>query len=133
MPVNASDEDLLTALIYTESGDDYDEMVGVACVVINRMNKTGDSMYDVLYAKGQFTVAANGSLARAYEKWVNKSYSSSVSWRWERANKAAKHVLANGSGDFDYLFFRMYSAYYENYYEKSVVIGTTIFHNGKRK
>ncbi len=133
VPEDASDEDLLTALIYTESGDDFEEMKGVACVVINRMKQTNDSMYDVLYAPGQFTVAAKGTLANAYARWVGKAYSDSTEWRWERANEAAKYVLANGSGDFDYLFFRLYKDDYADYYEKYVVIGSTLFHNGIRK
>ncbi len=134
VPASAKQEDLLTALIYTESGANSEEMIGVGRVVWNRMKKTGDTMHAVIHAKNQFSVVKSGALVTAYNMWMAKDYDKT--WKktkMEMANAAAKEVLANGSGSFDYYYFRLYTEAYKNYYEKSVVIGNTLFHNGVKK
>ena len=49
---------LLATLVYLEGGcESYECMKGIASVVVNRMLTTGDSLYQVIYAPGQFSVA----------------------------------------------------------------------------
>ncbi len=132
---------MLTVLIYTEAGwpekrdVQYQEMVAIGRVVINRMRSSRwpSSMYDVIHQKGQFSVVRSGRLLSHYNKWMDKSYQTSdAAWRYEMCSKAAKEVLSGGSWDFDYEFFRD-SRGYENYYQRSVIIGQTVFHNGVKK
>lgn len=139
---------MLTVLIFTESGwptipgsqkidmdVQYKEMIGVGRVVVNRMraSRWPSSMYDVIHQKGQFAVVRNGALLRRYNQWMDGSYKNDYApWRFEMSNKAAKEILAGGSWDFDFEFFRAAEGY-ENYYQKSVVIGHTLFHNGVKK
>lgn len=138
VPREASEEDLLTALVYSESDDVYIDQLCTAQVVRNRMYNGGGSMYDVIYAASQFSVTypRTGTCAftKAYDMWVNKSYTAG-SWQEKRllsANKAAKQILAKDltwgevydSGQahdyakgadkhdrasrFSYMYFRMY-------------------------
>lgn len=65
---------LLAALIYCEArGESYEGMLAVGSVVMNRVRSKGypDSVYDVIFASGQFTPAMTGSLQRAYAKGAN--------------------------------------------------------------
>lgn len=49
---------LLATLVYLEGGcESYECMKGIASVVVNRMLTTGDSLYQVIHAPGQFSVA----------------------------------------------------------------------------
>ena len=96
---SASEEDLLTALIFTEAGDTYIEQLCTGQVVKNRMY-AGSSMYDAIYAPSQFSVTyprnAPCAFSKAYDNWVNKSYEKG-GWyeaRMQSANKAAKQILA---------------------------------------
>lgn len=73
----AADDDtlrLLAALIYCEArGESYEGMLAVGSVVMNRVRSKGypDSVYDVIFASGQFTPAMTGSLQRAYANGAN--------------------------------------------------------------
>lgn len=73
----AADDDtlrLLAALIYCEArGESYEGMLAVGAVVMNRVRSKGypDTVYDVIFASGQFTPAMSGSLQRAYAKGAN--------------------------------------------------------------
>jgi len=73
----AADDDtlrLLAALIYCEArGESYEGMLAVGSVVMNRVRSKGypDTVYDVIFASGQFTPAMSGSLQRAYAKGAN--------------------------------------------------------------
>jgi uncharacterized protein YgiM (DUF1202 family) len=96
---SASEEDLLTALIFTEAGDTYIEQLCTGQVVKNRMY-AGSSMYDAIYAPSQFSVTyprnAPCAFSKAYDNWVNKSYDKG-GWyeaRMLSANKAARQILA---------------------------------------
>lgn len=65
---------LLASLIYCEArGESYEGMLAVGSVVMNRVRSKGypDSVYDVIFASGQFTPAMTGSLQRAYAKGAN--------------------------------------------------------------
>ena len=136
---NATEEDLLTALIFTEAGDTYIEQLCTGQVVKNRMYNGGGSMYDVIYAASQFAVTyprnAPCSFSKAYDNWVNKSYDKG-GWyeaRMLSANQAARQILAadltwgeiydsgkayqytrgadghDRSSRFNYMYFRLYS------------------------
>lgn len=73
----AADDDtlrLLASLIYCEArGESYEGMLAVGSVVMNRVRSKAypDSVYDVIFASGQFTPAMTGSLQRAYAKGAN--------------------------------------------------------------
>ncbi len=68
----AADEDtlrLLASLIYCEArGEPYEGMLAVGAVVMNRVRSPAypDTVYDVIFASGQFSPAMSGSLQRAY-------------------------------------------------------------------
>ena len=60
---------LLGALIQCEAGGEpYEGMVAVGAVVMNRVRSAAypSTVYDVIYASGQFTPAKTGSLTRVY-------------------------------------------------------------------
>ena len=69
--VSASTDEtrLLAALIQCEAGNQpYEGKVAVGAVVMNRV-KSGaypNTIYDVIYASGQFTPALNGTVAKVY-------------------------------------------------------------------
>ncbi|MBO7632239.1 MAG: SH3 domain-containing protein, partial [Lachnospiraceae bacterium] len=140
VPRTATEEDLLTALIFSESEDVFIDQLCTGQVVRNRMYSSGSSMYDVIYASNQFSVTyprnAACAFSKAYNNWVNKTYDKG-GWYERRilsANKAAKQILAkdltwgevydsgkahdySGGADkhdrssrFSYMYFRMYDA-----------------------
>ena len=81
------DVTLLAALIYCEAGaEPYEAQLAVGAVVMNRVqsNKYPNTLYGVIYQKGQFTPARNGKVARiiAQKKATASCY------------KAAKAALA---------------------------------------
>ncbi len=117
----ASDEALLTCIVATESGYDYDEMLAVASVVINRCNSKGVSMYSVVTAPYQFSVYSSGILQSALEKYNSGNIN-------ESAHNAALYVLNNGP-TVSYGGFRMYYQGIENDFPNGEKIGTTWFHN----
>lgn len=60
------DQTLLAALIQCEAGNEcYEGQVAVGAVVVNRLRSGayGGTLYDVIYARGQFTPARSGSVA----------------------------------------------------------------------
>ncbi len=66
---NVNDTLLLAALIQAESGSQpYEGQVSVGTVVMNRLRtgKYGNSIYSVIYAKGQFGPASSGLVAQIY-------------------------------------------------------------------
>ena len=68
-PVAASYDDvtLLAALIQCEAGwESYEGQLAVGAVVVNRLHSGyGGSLYDVIYARGQFSPAGSGQVAAA--------------------------------------------------------------------
>ena len=140
VPRDASEEALLTALIFSESDDWFIDQLCTGQVVKNRMYSSGKSMYDVIYATSQFSVTyprnAPCAFSKAYYNWINNTYEKG-GWYEKRivsANKAAKQILAKdltwgelydsghahdftGGADqhdrnsrFSYMYFRMYNA-----------------------
>ncbi len=64
-------ERLLGALIQCEAGGEpYEGMLAVGAVVMNRVRSGAypNTVYDVIFASGQFTPAKSGSLTRVYNK-----------------------------------------------------------------
>ena len=64
---NASDVELLAALIYCEAGAEcYDAQLAVGACVVNRMKHPNypDTLKGVIYQKNQFTPAGSGKVAR---------------------------------------------------------------------
>ena len=64
---NASDLELLAALIYCEAGaEPYEAQLAVGACVINRMKHQNypDTIKGVIYQRGQFTPAGNGKVAK---------------------------------------------------------------------
>lgn len=61
------DVTLMAALIYCEAGaEPYEAQLAVGAVVMNRLksNRYPNTLYGVIYQKGQFTPAGNGKVAR---------------------------------------------------------------------
>lgn len=72
----ASDIELFAALIECEAGStDYEGMLAVASVVVNRMKHPSypDTLRGVIYQAGQFTPAHNGKMDRVLERGVKAS------------------------------------------------------------
>lgn len=72
----ATDIELLAALIECEAGStDYEGMLAVGSVVVNRMNhsKYPNTLRGVVYQSGQFTPAHNGKLDKVLERGVKAS------------------------------------------------------------
>lgn len=67
-----SDIDLLARITYLEAGGtSYECQCAVASVVVNRANRGGKSLYDVIYAPGQFTPAYLVSSTTPTQSCVN--------------------------------------------------------------
>ena len=72
-----ADEDtlrLLAALIWCEArGEPYEGMVAVGAVVMNRVRSKAypDTVYDVIFASGQFSPVKSGALYKAYNNNAN--------------------------------------------------------------
>ena len=76
VPVGASDEELLAALIQCEAGNQpYEGQLAVGAVVMNRVRSGGypNTISGVIYASGQFTPAGNGKVAKRLEAGVRDS------------------------------------------------------------
>lgn len=94
---SASEEELLAALIYCESGgESYESQLAVGSVVLNRVKSSSfpNSITGVIYQSGQFSPAASGKLALVLENGITT----------ESCRKAAKEVLA-GTRTGSWLFF----------------------------
>lgn len=88
----------LGALIQCEAGGEpYEGMLAVGAVVMNRVRSKAypDTLYDVIYASGQFTPAKTGSLERVYNNGPR-----------EICMQAAKEALNGYTNVGDYTHFR---------------------------
>lgn len=71
MKTDENTERLMAAIIQCEAGGEpYEGMLAVGAVVMNRVRSAAypSTVYDVLYASGQFSPAKSGSLERVYDK-----------------------------------------------------------------
>ena len=99
-PITVSEDEvyLLATIIYTEAGNQkYEGKLAVANVILNRLisGRYGDTIADVVYAKGQFGGAAPELVARAQAKGIPDS-----------CYKAAREALAGRNNIGDFRFFR---------------------------
>jgi spore germination cell wall hydrolase CwlJ-like protein len=106
---------LLAGIIECEAGgQDYDALLAVGAVVMNRVNssKYPDTIFDVIHQKGQFPPATSGKL----EKWLKKGPS-------KKAIKAAKAAIAGDDNTGGKLDFNSVSSGHSG-----TVIGDNVFY-----
>lgn len=122
-PYNVSEEDayLLACLVMAEAGSEpYEGKLATANVVLNRLSsgRYGATMKDVIYAKGQFSVAASGRLAKILANGPNAG-----------SVQAAQEALSGVNNVPNYYSFcAEYVAKYSRYNNYSI-IGTQVFYN----
>ena len=110
----ASDIELFAALIECEAGSrDYEGMLAVASVVVNRMNhrRYPDTLRGVIFQSGQFPPAHNGLVDRVLARGVKDS-----------CVQAAQDALAGKNNVGDCLSFRAASSGHEG-----TIIGDNVF------
>ena len=113
---NVSEEEayLLACVVCAEAGyESYEGKLAVANVVLNRLNGGyyGGSIYDVVYAKGQFAVVNNGALNRVINNGPNAE-----------SLQAAKDALAGKNNVPNYCnFCALGAADYDSYAEYSII------------
>lgn len=102
LAAEADEVTLLAALIQCEVGGlSYDCHLAVGAVVVNRV-KSGlypDSVYDVIYQKGQFTPASSGALDKVLKKGPSKT-----------AKKAAEAALDGDDNTEGAKYFKLKSS-----------------------
>lgn len=117
---DASDWRYMTSIIYCEArGESFESQKAVGIVVMNRVKSDlfPNSVYDVIYERGQFTPTRNGSMNRALNLYDQQTNSGQYAADMASCRKAALYVLndvqsimVNGE-DFDmssYLYFSNY-------------------------
>lgn len=107
---------LLSCLVYAEAGNQsYEGKLAVANVVLNRVksSKYPNTINDVIYQPGQFTVASSGSLAKQLDRY--DSYSSKAQLL---AIKAAKAALSGANNIGSRLYFNAYKSAVKKGYDK---------------
>ena len=112
--VSQEDLELFAALIECEAGStDYEGMLAVASVVVNRMKSSRypDTLRGVIYQSGQFTPAHNGSLDRVLARGIKAS-----------CLQVAKDALAGKNNVGDCVSFRAASSGHEG-----TIIGGNVF------
>jgi spore germination cell wall hydrolase CwlJ-like protein len=112
---DADEVTLLAAIIECEAGTvDYDLMLAVGAVVMNRVNSSlyPDNIFDVIYQKGQFTPAYSGVLDKKLKNGPCK-----------KAIKAAKAAIAGEDNTGGKMSFQLASSG-----KSGTVIGTVVFY-----
>lgn len=103
---SAEDLKLLACLVHAEAGtQSYEGKLAVANVVLNRVKHSGDSIKDVIYAPGQFSVASSGSLAKQLSNYGNYSSKAQL-----MSIKAAKDALEGDNNIGSRRYFHSYKA-----------------------
>lgn len=120
---NVSEEDvyLLASLVCAEAGyEPYEGKLAVANVVLNRLNggSYGSTMSSVIYASGQFSVAASGRLASVMASGPNAE-----------SIAAAKDALAGNNNVPNYPNFRSCGVANYSDYNNYSIIGNQVFFN----
>lgn len=120
---NVSEEDvyLLACLVCAEAGyEPYEGKLAVANVVLNRLNGGlyGNTMSDVIYARGQFSVAASGRLAKIMAAGPNNE-----------SITAAKEALSGKNNVPEYSNFRSCGGASYGNYNNYTIIGNQVFYN----
>lgn len=119
--ISASDEEiyLLASVISSEAlSESYEGKLAVANVIINRLlsGKWGDSISDVVYAKGQFVGSSTGRFEK-FGKMMN-----------EDCKKAAIEALAGVNNIGDFMFFRTKGSAKLSSYSKYYILGNHCFY-----
>jgi spore germination cell wall hydrolase CwlJ-like protein len=119
--ISVSDEELylLATVIAMEAlSEPYEGKLAVANVVINRMldGYWGDSISDVVYAKGQFSGANSGRVER-FESMVSQS-----------CKNAAVEALAGNNNIGNYMYFIMKGKANYSSYTKYYILGNHCFY-----
>jgi len=110
---------LLACVIYMEAGwEPYEGQLAVANVVLNRVKAGYGTISDVIYAKGQFSGANSGALARVIAQGPNQS---SVN----AANEALSGV--NNIGNLRHFIAVSHASY--GAYSEYTIIGNHCFYN----
>lgn len=115
LAASADEETLLAALVECEAGGCGVEcMTAVAAVVINRVHSGGfpDSIYSVIYQRGQFGPASSGRLEQKLASGVSSS-----------ARRAAQAALAGSDPTGGAKYFKLASSGHAG-----VVIGPIVFY-----
>lgn len=118
--LSEQDAYLIACVVTAEAGGDiYEDQLAVANVILNRLKggRYGASVYDVVYARGQFTVATNGMLARAI---ANGPGSVAV--------QATKDALSGINNVPNYCNFAALSAANFSAYNQYTIIGLQVFY-----
>ncbi|MDF2541253.1 MAG: hypothetical protein K0S47_971 [Herbinix sp.] len=105
---SAADLKLLACLVHSEAGtQSYEGKLAVANVVLNRVksSKYPDTIKDVIYQRGQFSVAASGSLEKQLNNFGNYSSKSQ-----KLSIEAAKASLEGANNIGNRLYFHSYKA-----------------------
>lgn len=124
--LTTDDLHLLGALCYCEAGSRYENCLPVAITIMNRVRSSRfpNSVYDVIYQKGQYSPAKSG--------WLEKVLAAGVKSGCLEAAAAALagETTVNGE-EFTYLFFcAPRVAKYEDY-ARYVQIGDNVFYEKK--
>lgn len=118
--MSTEDTYLLASLVMAEAGSEcYEGKLAVANIVLNRLNsgKYGNSISDVIYASGQFSVVRNGALDRAISKGPN-----------EGSVQAATEALAGVNNVPDYTSFCTLAVAKYGRYGAYSIIGNQVFY-----
>ena len=116
---NASDLDMMAAIIECEAGDQpYEGRIAVGSVIMNRIESPDfpNTLYDVLYQKGQFTPVMSGRFEIVLKRGASAT-----------DRQAAAEVLS-GVRNVPYLYFHMYTGKTNNY-SSWTIIGDHILYN----
>lgn len=100
---------LLACLVHAEAGNQsYEGKLAVANVVLNRVrsSKYPNSIKNVIYQRGQFSVASSGSLSKQLNQYSNFNSSSQ-----KLSIQAAKDALAGINNIGSRLYFNRYSSH----------------------
>lgn len=116
--VDYTDEELklLSCLVHAEAGDQsYEGKLAVANVVLNRVksSKYPNTIRNVIYQPGQFTVASSGSLAKQLDRYDNYTSKSQL-----LTIKAAKAALSGANNIGNRLYFHSYKSAVKKGYDK---------------
>ncbi len=118
--LSIDDNYLLSCLVMAEAGGEcYEGKLAVANIVLNRLNsgKYGNTISDVIYASGQFSVVRNGALNRAINNGPN---SGSV--------QAAQEALAGVNNVPNYTSFCTLAVAKYSRYAAYSIIGNQVFY-----
>lgn len=118
--ISAEDAYLIACTVSAEAGGDiYEDQLAVANVILNRLKagRYGSTVHDVIYARGQFTVATNGSLSRYISNGPT-----------DVAVQATKDAIAGINNVPEYYNFCSLRAANYAAYSQYTIIGAQVFH-----